>query len=631
MFIRKIGKILRGKATPFQIASACVLGSLLGFLPGYKDGSVLLHSPGMLLVLFVLVAVLNANFGVIALCGLAGKLLSLAVMPVAFSVGEFLLDGPTQGIFKSAINTPVLAWFGLHYYATTGCLALGLAFGIVMALLVTKSLSAYRRKMAALEENSEGFKRLTSKRWVKLLLWLFVGGGTGKKTYAELAAKKVGNPVRVLGVVFAGLTLTMLYLFQGFFSKPLLTSAVREQLAQFNGATVDLDEVDLQPGDAKLSILNLAMADSARLERDMFRATQLEGNLSLSDLLTRRFAIDRLVVSGALHGETRKAPGVRVGPPPEEAPPPAPPAPLPNISDLPIEEYLQQAEVWIERFQQVKHYLDEFARRRAEQAKRAPDAPDLKKRLREDVKKYGWTGVSASHLVEEAPTVLIREILIEGLKSRDLPGETLRLVIENVSTQPWLVEGAPRFRLESSGKTIDAEARLGAVALKTAANHLSFAYRGISADEIGKQLKNKGEPMLKGGTIDLGFTSAPVDLDVLNWDVLVNLRNSTITLPGSSGGQPLSSKIENFELPLGVRGTWSRPRAVIDQTALTAALKKAGADALVGRAREEVEKATDQVMDKAKGELEKATEKALEEAKEKSKGLLDGLIKPKKD
>ena len=34
MFTRQFGKILRGKATPFQLVAACVLGALLGFAPG---------------------------------------------------------------------------------------------------------------------------------------------------------------------------------------------------------------------------------------------------------------------------------------------------------------------------------------------------------------------------------------------------------------------------------------------------------------------------------------------------------------------------------------------------------------------------------------------------------------------
>ena len=37
MITRTVGRILRGKATPFQLFTACVLGAMLGFLPGADD------------------------------------------------------------------------------------------------------------------------------------------------------------------------------------------------------------------------------------------------------------------------------------------------------------------------------------------------------------------------------------------------------------------------------------------------------------------------------------------------------------------------------------------------------------------------------------------------------------------
>ena len=39
MVIRKIGKLLRGDATPGQILLACVLGSVLGFMPGFEQAA----------------------------------------------------------------------------------------------------------------------------------------------------------------------------------------------------------------------------------------------------------------------------------------------------------------------------------------------------------------------------------------------------------------------------------------------------------------------------------------------------------------------------------------------------------------------------------------------------------------
>ena len=35
MITRKLGAVLRGQATPFQLFAACVLGAMLGFAPGF--------------------------------------------------------------------------------------------------------------------------------------------------------------------------------------------------------------------------------------------------------------------------------------------------------------------------------------------------------------------------------------------------------------------------------------------------------------------------------------------------------------------------------------------------------------------------------------------------------------------
>ena len=52
-FFRKIGKLLRGAATPFQIWLACLLGSLLGFVPGFTRAPALMLGLLGTLLLFV--------------------------------------------------------------------------------------------------------------------------------------------------------------------------------------------------------------------------------------------------------------------------------------------------------------------------------------------------------------------------------------------------------------------------------------------------------------------------------------------------------------------------------------------------------------------------------------------------
>ena len=161
MFLtRQIGKVLRGNSTPVQMMMACILGSLLGFVPGLQQ------APGLLLALIFVLIILNANLALGAITGILAKLVSTPLIPVSYNVGKFLLDGPTQGLFKTFVNAPVLAFFGFEYYTVTGGQLVGLIFGIIVGVIVIKGMKAFRIKMADLEKNSEKFKKFSSNFFV---------------------------------------------------------------------------------------------------------------------------------------------------------------------------------------------------------------------------------------------------------------------------------------------------------------------------------------------------------------------------------------------------------------------------------------------------------------------------------
>ena len=70
--------------------AACVLGALIGFLPGWAQ------APGLMLLSMFLLIILNANLLLAGLVGLGARLLSLAAAPLLFKIGRLLLDGPTN-------------------------------------------------------------------------------------------------------------------------------------------------------------------------------------------------------------------------------------------------------------------------------------------------------------------------------------------------------------------------------------------------------------------------------------------------------------------------------------------------------------------------------------------------------
>jgi uncharacterized protein (TIGR03546 family) len=587
MLLRSIGGVLRGRGTPVQFMIACILGGMLGFVPGFSQ------APGLIVALTLLLIVLNANLFLALAAGLVAKALALVSLPVSFLVGRALLDGPTQSLFKKAINAPVLAFFGFEYYAVTGGLLIGLIVGVTMGLGVVVGIRSFRRRMSGVEEDSERYQKWTGKWYVKLLLFVFAGGGKGKRTYADLLEKKVGNPVRPLGVVFAALVIGLLFVVKALFTDEILTAYLRGGLETVNGASVDVESTQVDLGAGKLVVSGLAMADPEALDTDLFRARRLEAQISTSDLLRKRLQMDRLVVDDASHGEKRKTPGRLAG---RRTPPPAEP---PKPGEKTLEDYLQQAQLWKQRITQAKEWLDKLSGP-AQRPDEPKESETLKQRLERQIQQSGYARVKATHLIEGSPTFTLAHLEAIKVRAVQLNNETLDITASNLSTHPHLLAGAPRVMIKSAAGTLDLDLTLGGAAMAPSENTIKLAYRGLPVDSFAAGLKIAGAKPIQGGTIDLvthgGWTAGPGG--AIELPLQVTLYNTSFALPGMAAPQ----RVEKFLLPIGVRGPASSPRIAIDDERLAKSLLDAGISQVTARARDEADKLKSQAADRVNQE-----------------------------
>jgi uncharacterized protein (TIGR03546 family) len=565
---------------------------MIGFVPGLAQGGGLLFALALLLIL------LNANLGVAALVGAGAKLVALALTPVSFMVGRALLDGPTQPLFAWAINAPVLALFGLDYYVTTGGAAIGLVLGLGVGFGLVAVVKGFRRKMASLEENSEAYKRYAGKWWVRVLAFLFIGGGPGKVSYSQMLDKRIGNPVRPLGLALVVLVVALLWIVQAFASGPILTAALVSGLEQANGATVDLSNADMDLKGGRLTITGLAMADPNNLATDIFRAASLEADISGADLLRRRVGMDTVVVKEASSGAQRTVPGRLIGPPPEPAP-----APTGEGDEKTIDDYIKQAKEWKERLAQVRKWLEEMSGGEAPAGTPEEQRETLRERLEREVREKGYRNVRAEHLIEGAPTFLIRDFVAEGVTAAQLEGEVLDIHGTNLSTQPQLVEGTAKIEVRSRSGRLEADVALGTGAAAGSETGLHFAYTGLSADMIGSALAVAGQAPMQGGTVDVELTGKwdKGRVGYIHMPLDVTLRDTTLSVPGVAGAG--SAKVKEFTLPIGLRGPIDNPRIMVDDKRLADALVQAGAGQLVEKGKQEAEKAIDKAAGDALGKL----------------------------
>ena len=653
MLTRSIGAALRGKATRTQVFLAAFLAGLLGFVPGFflpgDLGGGFRQAPGLILTLLFLVLVLNANLGMFGLCLLCAKLLSLPLLSVSFKIGEFLLEGPLQGLYRWLINAPVTAWFGLEYYATAGGLVLGAVFGLVVGWLLARSITAIRTHMANVEEKSERYQKWSKKKSVRLLAWAFLGKGKGKKTWKELTEQKRGLPVRIVGIVIVLVLAVGLWFVQPYLSTPVLTSGTKSGLMTANGATVDLGEARLDLAGGQLLLKGLAIADSKQLDTDVFRAATLEAKIDTVALLQKRLVIERLTASSASSGEKRASPGVLV---PQPAQPPAPPAD-PDAKSL--DDYLDDARVWKDRLDQARAWLEKLKG----DGKATP--PPTKAEIEAQRQEVGDAKVAATHLLDKAPFVLIKSIDIGGITIAALGGK-VDLVGSNLSTDPALVQDTLSLQMKSK----DTDRLLLKLAGPAGGNGplgFEFAMKGLSVDSFFSQVKLSGTSPLSGGTMDIAssgeFDKLAGQAATIKLPLQVTLVGSTFAFPGM---QP--TVVDSLLLPVGVRGAITSPSITLDDKALGDALAKAGkaelanfvnaqagkllggkipgvenlvdptrsvgenADALKQKAEEEAARQAAALKAKAEAEAKKQQDalkaKALEEAQKGLKGLLPG-------
>lgn len=615
MFTRKLGKLVRGDATPYQIVTAAILGSLIAFLPGLDK------APGLYALFVAALLVLNANIAVATLVALPAKLLALASLPLSFALGRLLLDGPAGPLFAALINAPVSAYFGLEHYVTSGGLLLGAGFGGLAGWGAARCLQRMRRQLAELESSSERYREFTSRRWVKLGTLVFLGGGA-KRSYADILETRRTRPVRVAGVVAVASLGLMAVLFHGFLGTSYFSSLARRGLERMHGATVDIAGLELDLSGGKLRLDGLAMADREQLELDVFRGLTLEADLRVSDLLRGRVAVERLVIRGASSGEPRAQPGRRVGAraqPREQQ--------TAGADEVTLEQVFEDAQALRARLAGVRRWIERFAPEETE-----VPGETLSERLARQARELGLAEVVASHLIQGAPRFEIAELVVTDLRLCSLEGEVFTIRATHLSSDPRLASAGPRVEVSSESERFALRLGLGALGgdADPEANAVSLSLRGLEVDQVARGLVVDGRRPVSGGTVDLtldGSWSAG-GVGHLDLPLLVSLHDSTLSIPGQE-----PTRVAHFELPIGLRGPIDAPSLRVETEQLTAALVAAGKDAMARRVRAEADAQLGALSDEASDRLGAELEAAGVDVaplgggvKPKAAGILGGIL-----
>ena len=265
-----------------------------------------------------------------------------------------------------------------------------------------------------------------------------------------------------------------------------------------------------------------------------------------------------------------------------------------------LEDYLQTAREWKDRLDQIRRVVEDLAGRMPPEGAAdsmppdpANDQADFETWLRAQIDLHGYAGVQASHLLDEAPRLLVRRVEARAIRRSERETPVYDLVLASLSTEPRLVNDPPSIELRSSDESISADLSLGRLAREPGANRFDVQVKGMPAAKIVDQLVRKENPPFSGGTLDAriagSFSLRP--LVTLEGPLEVVLRDSTIHI----GDQ--TAEIPELPVRLVISGRLDDPSITLDEKAFAAALQKAGADVLASKAREEANSQVDRGLD----------------------------------
>jgi len=618
---RKFIKMVRGGAAPWQIFLSCLLGVIIGMIPGFN---------ALVLVALVIFALVNLSLGLMLIGLVIGKALCLALAPVTFEIGYVIIHGiGLEGLFATLCQTPFVALLDLHYYCLIGGLPIALIVGSILGWILGRAIKLLRVGVIAAGDKSEKVKKIASKGIVRFLMRILFG--KQKKSMAEMLQAK--HPViRKSGVVLLGIIVGLVVVLEVMFINKIARSGVVGGLEYAQGAEVNVDTVDMSLVSGEFNLAGLQLTDPEKPTHNAPQISKIATHINIASLLSRRFTIDKLEVDKLERDVKRETPG-KVYRKPERPEPPK--------SDSPLDSYFENSEEILEYLKTAWDYLKKHSEQR-ETARKRESSSDAeaeearkanKKRLKELAVIQGYHALSASSILAKKPSVTIRHMLVKDMPIPDFGSCTIDA--REISTNLALNEKPMTFDFHGP------EA-LGIMATVDFVSPEARHKLTIKNLQIGKaiRLSDRCPLNVSSGKVDIDAsgTFTPADANIAVVLTVHGLKSdaregrSVLGLDPAAAGK-IFEKISKLSVFLTIRGSLLNPEVQIDtkQTlaGLTQALKQAGMSVLADEAGKQLDKIAPGLSKKLSG-VTSATQPA-DVIKGIGKGALDILKIKDKD
>ncbi|MBZ5743887.1 TIGR03546 family protein [Francisella tularensis subsp. holarctica] len=562
----KIKATVFSKITPAQLLLTAILAFVFGFVPGIA------YSPLLFIGVLFLVIILRINIGVFVFIAIIAKALSYILQGISFAVGTFLLDGFTQPLFKTLVNTPVVAYAGFDYYLVTGAFVVAIVLGVIFGVIIAKFYKKIVAKMAAIQFGTELYNKITKNFFVKIAGWIFLGKNIAKVNWVEMQNRKFRQPFRLTGVILVALIIAVLIYSPKLLEMSLVSNIIKQQLTKANGATVDYQSLNLDLTDAKLEITGLGAADPNDLNKDRFYAQSVSTSINISNLLTRQITLKNVVVTGValdkqrttkaklyidtkpltseqskISSEAIKQQAIEtVGKLGEK---------LQQVDLQKLKENSQQAKDIANGIKQVAEFLSNFRSSDTESGQVSQEITP-----KAEAKVYGYANVKNEDLRDKYPSFVIQNIDIKDYKDA---GTIYNANITNISTNPALL-GLPTTITIKSTNNNDFDANIVISNKQNVDNTVKFNLQNITGNNV------------KGLTIqDVGLDAESLAVSGQGTWQFSGIRNITFNIPlqlkFNNVAVSFKQLIQNVsDLTLGgvISGDLNKPNLSVDASSL---------------------------------------------------------------
>jgi len=602
-FVRKMLAVFRGAVSPVFIFLSVTLGFWFGLIPGWS---------GIHTALVIVVLVLNIHTGLFLLSAGLGKTLCFAAAPVLYHIGVGV-QSYLSPLLKLLASIPIVGITDFNRYSVAGALVVGPVIGIIVGLLMARSVIGFRRMLLKLEEGSEKFKKWYSNRWVRILDRLLIGRRTKDAKALFTAKTKV---IRKAGAVLAVLVLVVFAIAAASLKNSTIKNYAVATMTRANGAEVNLDSLGLSVLTGAVSATGMQVTDPENPQNNQVSVQKVAADASVYNLLVGRLVMENVEISDVKFNQKRAAPGKLVETETEREPAVFDPC------DFKIEVGdIQKLETYFESAKTVKAWLQRV-RKWFPKSKDDKAAPPPKK-----VPQKYLDYLEASAVVPASPRIMAKRALLDNVEIPSKLFGNSQILLTNISDSAQTAKLPVTFKI----KSYDTPASMSLTfdyAAKGEALPVSGAFEGFDLSKVQSSLSgNAGlafESGIASGTLTGQVTNETIDLtiSVAIQGMKAKPQGDGVLGLGSKTTSDVFDVLENLDTTMRVVGPVTEPRLVFDVKGLTENFKKALVEAGKQRLADEIDKRLGKELDKTLGDK---VPSEIKDVLKKPEGLIKGL------